>query len=103
MAQGVASDVFIINGFPLAENFMSDLALKYEMVITLEDGLIGTHDAGLRGFAAFVAGQLEGRRIALRHVGIGNPQVAPSETYVEVWKHFGITAEALTAAIVSRD
>jgi deoxyxylulose-5-phosphate synthase len=102
MAQGVASDVFIINGFPLPENFMSDLATKYEMVITLEDGLIGTHDAGLRGFAAFAAGHLEGKGVALRHFGLGNPQVAPSETFVEVWKHFGMTAEALTAAIVTR-
>jgi transketolase N-terminal domain/subunit/transketolase C-terminal domain/subunit len=102
MAQGVASDVFIINGFPLPENFMSDLASKYDTVVTLEDGLIGTHDAGLRGFAAFVAGHLAGKNITLRHFGIGNPQVAPSETFVEVWKHFGITAEALTAAIVDR-
>ncbi len=102
MAQGVASDVFIINGFPLPENFMSDLASKYDMVVTIEDGLIGTHDAGLRGFAAFVAGHLSCKSIALRHFGIGNPQVAPSETFIEVWKHFGMTAEALTTAIVSR-
>lgn len=103
MAQGVASDVFVINGFPLPDNFMGDLASKYEAVITIEDGLIGTHDAGLRGFAAFVAGHLSGTRIALRHFGIGNPQVAPSEHFIEVWKHFGMTAEAVTAAIVSRD
>lgn len=103
MAQGVASDVFVINGFPLPENFMSDIAAKYDAVITIEDGLIGDGDAGPRGFAAFVAGQLAGKNIAVRHFGIGNPQVAPSEAFVEVWKHFGMTAEALTAAIVSRD
>lgn len=102
MAQGVASDVFIINGFPLPEKFMADLASKYDTVITIEDGLIGTDDAGPRGFAAFVAGHLSGRNIALRHFGIGNPQVAPSETFIEVWKHFGMTADALTAAIAGR-
>jgi transketolase C-terminal domain/subunit len=103
MAQGVASDVFVINGFPLPDTFMSDIASKYEAVITIEDGLIGAGDAGVRGFAAFVAGHLSGKPIALRHFGIGNPQVAPSEHFVEVWKHFGMTVEALTAAIVSRD
>lgn len=102
MTQGVPSDVFVINGFPLPDRFMSDLADKYQAVITIEDGLIGTHDAGLRGLAAFAAGQLSGTSIALDHFGLGNPQVAPSEHFVEVWKHFGLTTDAVTAAIVNR-
>lgn len=99
MAKGVPADVFIINGFPLADDFMAGIAKQYTTVITIEDGLIGTSDAGLRGFAAFAAGHL-GSHVALEHYGLGNPQVAPSEHFIDVWKHFGMTADALTDAIL---
>jgi transketolase N-terminal domain/subunit/transketolase C-terminal domain/subunit len=99
IAKGVPADVYIVNGFPLADDFMDGIAAKYKAVLTIEDGLIGTSDAGPRGFAAFTAGHL-GAKVALEHYGIGNPQVAPSEHFVKVWKHFGMTADALTDAIV---
>ncbi len=99
MAKGVAADAYVINGFPLADDFMDSIASKYSAVLTIEDGLIGTGNAGLRGFAALAAGHL-GSRVALEHYGLGNPQVAPSEHFIAVWKHFGMTAEALTDAIV---
>lgn len=98
-AKGVAADAYVINGFPLADDFMATIAGQYDAVITIEDGLIGTADAGLRGFAAFAAGHLGGH-VALEHYGLGNPQVAPSEHFIDVWKHFGMSAEALTDAIV---
>ena len=69
-ARGVASDVFVVNGFPVDDAFFDGLAKNYGKIVTIEDGLIGTFDAGLRGFAAFVAGRLEelGRPVrALRH------------------------------------
>lgn len=98
-AQGVACDVHVINGFPLAADFMDAVASRYRAVITIEDGLIGHPSAGLRGFAAFAAGHIGGR-VSLEHYGLGNPQVAPSEHYIDVWKHFGMTAEALTEAVL---
>jgi transketolase N-terminal domain/subunit/transketolase C-terminal domain/subunit len=96
-ARGVAVDVHVINGFPLAEDFLATIAGRYSRVITLEDGLIGTVDAGLRGFAAYAAGNLAGRGVAVEHLGIADPRIAPSETFQEVWAHYGITAEGIGA------
>jgi transketolase len=99
-AKGVAADVHVINGFPLPEAWMSGLRQQYQRVLTLEDGLIGTPDAGLRGFAAFAAGQLYGSGVELEHFGIVDPQIAPSDTFMQVWAHYGMTAEQLTASLV---
>jgi transketolase N-terminal domain/subunit/transketolase C-terminal domain/subunit len=98
-AKGVASDVFVVNGFPIDEAFFDDLAKKYDRVITLEDGLIGTVEAGLRGFAAFAAGKLAECGMKLEHLGIVDPRIAPSETFEIVWAHYGMTADALTARL----
>ncbi len=78
---------------------MDGIASKYKTVLTIEDGLIGTSESGPRGFAAFAAGHL-GRGVTLEHYGLGDPQVAPSEHFIIVWKHFGMSAEALTEGIV---
>src|SRR5204862_6290743 len=40
LAKGTASDVYVINGFPLADGFLDDLAKRYKKIITVEDGLI---------------------------------------------------------------
>jgi thioesterase domain-containing protein len=53
----------------------------------------------LRGFAALVATQLVGAGVALEHIGIGDPRIAPSDDYRKVWDHFGITPEAVAEAI----
>jgi transketolase len=98
-AAGVAADVHIVNGFPLQEGWMDDLARRYTRIVTIEDGLIGTRAAGLRGFAAFAAGQLYGSGVALDHFGIVDPQIAPSESYLEVWAHYGMTQEHLVSAL----
>jgi len=73
-----------------------DFGSRYTRILTIEDGLIGTVDAGLRGFAAYAAGKFAGRGVRVEHCGIVDPSVAPSETFQEVWAHFGMTAEALT-------
>ncbi len=100
-AKGVASDVFVVNGFPVEEAFFDGLAKKYDRVITIEDGLIGTVEAGLRGFAAFVAGKLGECGMKLEHLGIADPRIAPSETFEIVWAHYGMTADALTERLLA--
>jgi transketolase C-terminal domain/subunit len=98
-AQGIFADVIVINGFPVAESFFADIASKYARVLTIEDGLIGTVESGLRGFAAFAASQLYRSRVELEHFGITDPGVAPSDQFPKVWEHYGMTAAALLASI----
>jgi transketolase N-terminal domain/subunit/transketolase C-terminal domain/subunit len=101
-ATGVHADVYVINGFPLLEGFIDGLAGRYKKVITVEDGLIGTIDSGLRGFAGYVSSGLYGSNVALDHFGIVDPQIAPSDHFFEVWKHYGLTEEAIEKSIRSR-
>ena len=104
--QGVATDVYVINGFPLPEDFVAGLARKYRRIFTVEDGLIGGVDEGLRGFAAYVATRLRPSAgsgqaaVELDHFGIVDPQVAPSDHFVQVWEHYGLTEEAILARLV---
>jgi transketolase N-terminal domain/subunit/transketolase C-terminal domain/subunit len=102
-AGGVGADVYIVNGFPLPENFLAGLTQRYKRVVTVEDGLIGTPGSGLRGFAGMVATGLCGSEMTLEHVGIVDPSVAPSDHFVEVWKHYGITEEAIAESITGRE
>ena len=94
--RGVPVDVHVVNGFPIEDATIETFGSRYTRILTIEDGLIGTVDAGLRGFAAYAAGKLAGRGIRVEHCGIVDPRIAPSETFQEVWAHFGMTAEALT-------
>jgi len=82
-------------------SFFDEIAARYARVVTIEDGLIGNPDSGLRGFAGLAASHLAGRGPSLAHLGITDPQIAPSDDYRKVWDHFGMTAEALLAAILS--
>jgi transketolase N-terminal domain/subunit/transketolase C-terminal domain/subunit len=100
-ARGVPVDVVVVNGFPMDEEFLDGLPRKYTRIMTLEDGLIGTKEAGLRGFAAFLAGRLAGCGVTLDHQGITDPRIAPSETFQEVWAHYGMTADALAERLTS--
>ena len=97
--QGIFADVHVINGFPLPDAFFADIASRYSRVITIEDGLIGTVESGLRGFAAFAASQLYRSDVALDHFGINDPGVAPSDHFVKIWEHYGITSAAIALAI----
>ncbi len=94
-AAGVPTDVYVVNGFPLADDFLAGIALRYSKVLTIEDGLIGTPSAGLQGFAGLAASSLAGAGVALHHFGIVDPSIAPSESFVEVWEHFGISEQHL--------
>jgi transketolase N-terminal domain/subunit len=94
-AAGVPTDVYVVNGFPLADDFLARISSRYSRVLTIEDGLIGTPDAGLQGFAGLAASSLAGAGVSLHHFGIVDPCIAPSESFVEVWEHFGISEQHL--------
>jgi len=97
---GIPTDAYIINGFPLPDGALRELIQKYpEGIVTIEDSLIATPETGLRGFAGVVAGAAYGTGIPLDHIGIVDPRIAPSDGHMEVWAHFGITAEALIEAV----
>ena len=100
-AKGVPTDVYVINGLPLPEDFLDGIAKKYTRVLTVEDGLIGNDESGLRGFAGYVSSHLYGSDVELKHFGITDPGVAPSDHYSVVWKHFQITEDALLNALTS--
>jgi hypothetical protein len=38
----------------------------------------------------------------LHHFGIVDPSVAPSETFVEVWEHFGISEKHLLDVLLEK-
>ena len=100
--QGEAVDVVIVNGLPLSEDDLSELFTNYSQgLVTVEDGIIGTPDSGLRGFASLVQSAGAGTGVPLAHVGIVDPQIAPSHSFAEVWDHFGITPKALIDAVGS--
>jgi transketolase N-terminal domain/subunit/transketolase C-terminal domain/subunit len=101
-AAGVPADVYVINGFPVPDSFFDGIAGKYRHVVTIEDGLIGTASAGLRGFAAFVTGRLAASAIKIDHFGIVDPQIAPSEAHLQVWEHYGMTEERVAEALLEQ-
>jgi transketolase len=98
-AQGVKTDVHVINGLPLPDGFFAEIADRYDAVLTIEDGLIGDRAAGLRGFAGLVASHLCGSAVRLEHFGIVDSAVAPSDDYLAVWEHYGLTVQGLVDAV----
>ena len=98
--QGTPVDVHIVNGLPLQAGTLEELVARYpEGVVSVEDGLIGCAQTGVRGFAGLVAGAACDKGVPVAHVGITDPRIAPSEGHMETWAHFGITAGALAAAV----
>ena len=101
-AQGVAVDVYVINGFPQADDFFDNIASRYTRVLTIEDGLIGTPQSGLRGFAGLASTSIQRDGVAMHHFGIVDPRIAPSETFQEVWEHFGMTEAHMLRVLLER-
>lgn len=96
---GLAVDVHVVNGLPLGEPTLPGLLARYpEGLVTVEDGLIGPASGGVRGFAGLVRSSAYGSQVPLGHVGIEDPRIAPSEGHLEVWEHFGITAQSIATA-----
>jgi hypothetical protein len=85
------------------ESFFAGIASRYSRVLTIEDGLIGTVDSGLRGFAGYAVSQLYRSGITLEHFGITDPGVAPSDHFIQVWEHYGMTTAALAASILKQE
>lgn len=101
-AEGWPTDAFVVNGLPLPAGAIERLAARYPGgLVTVEDGIIADRASGLRGFASLVAGVAGAARVPAQHVGIIDPRIAPSEGHLEVWAHFGLTAEAVAAAVRS--
>ena len=99
-ADGIAADAWVVNGLPLDEGRLEALFKQYpDGIVTIEDGLIGTPEKGLRGFAGLVCGAACGKRVPLIHLGITDPRIAPSEGHLELWQYFGIDAPAAIAAV----
>ncbi len=101
-AEGLATDAWAVNGLPLDAGRLAALFKQYpEGLVTLEDGLIGTPETGIRGFAGLVRGAAYGKKIPLVHLGITDPRIAPSEGHLELWQYFGLDAPSAIAAVKS--
>lgn len=98
-ADGLLADAWVVNGLPLDAGRLAALFKQYpEGIVTLEDGLIGSPEKGLRGFAGLVCGAAHGKKLPLIHLGITDPRVAPSEGHLELWQYFGIDVPSAIAA-----
>jgi len=96
----IPTDVLIINGLPVPEPILNDIFQCYPKgLVTVEDGIIGTTTTGLRGFAGLIRAAAYHTHIPLKHIGITDPRIAPSDGFAEVWEHFGITSTAVVQAV----
>ena len=96
--EGTPVDVIVVNGLPLDAGVLEGWVERYSGgLVTLEDGLIGNQQSGIKGFASIVAAAAG--PIPTAHVGITDPRIAPAEGCFELWEHFGISADALVEAV----
>jgi len=100
---GGSANVYVVNGLPLPDGFLTNIFDKYDSVVTAEDGIIGTRCTGIRGFAGLVLSAASDSGTRTEHIGIVDPRIAPSEGHDEVWEHFGITTDAIVSAVKSLD
>ncbi len=99
---GESVDVHVINGLPIEPEAMTTIFSKYPAgLVTVEDGIIGNREVGLRGFASLIASSAAAMKVPVAHIGITDPRIAPSEGHHEVWAHFGITKDAIVQAVNS--
>ena len=96
----IPADAWVVNGLPLEADRLETLFAQYpDGIVTIEDGLIGAPETGLRGFAGLVRGAAHGRALPLIHLGITDPRIAPSEGHLELWRYFGIDTPTAVAAL----
>jgi len=97
---GIPTDVYIINALPLnLEELTALLEIYPKGVVTLEDGIISSGATCLQGLAGLIANVAGTLNIPIDYIGICDPRVAPSDGFVEVWEHFGISARDLYRAV----
>lgn len=95
-------DVSIVNGLPFEAGQLDQLLDKYkDGIVTVEDGIIGNREFGMRGFAGLVQTAAYDKHVPVAHIGVSDPRVAPSHGHAEVWEHFGITAANIVKAVES--
>ena len=100
-SQGTPADAWVVNSLPLAPDRLANWFAAYPGgIVTVEDGLIGSPDSGFRGFAGLVRSAANGA-VPLRHLGIADPRIAPSDGHLELWRYFGIDAPAAVEAAQS--
>ena len=98
--QGISADVYVIQGLPIPkEQLESIFSIYTDGIVTVEDGIIGTREIGLRGFASLISSSSYGFDIPLDHIGITDPQVAPSEGHMETWDHFCLTPDFIVKSV----
>lgn len=101
-AAGEPTDAWVVNGLPLKEGRLEEWFQAYPGgLVTMEDGLIGDGKSGFRGFAGLVRSAAFGSGVPLRHLGITDPRVAPSEGHLELWQYFGLDAATALEALGS--
>ncbi len=101
-ADGIDADAWCVNGLPLDPGRLAAFFKRYPGgIVTIEDGLIGTPETGIRGFAGLVRGAAHGKKLPLVHLGIVDPRIAPSDGHLELWQYFGIDVPATCAAVQS--
>ena len=100
--EDVSVDAWVVNGLPLDEGRLAAFFKQYpDGIVTIEDGLIGTAESGMRGFAGLVRGAAHGKKLPLAHLGIVDPRIAPSDGHLELWQYFGMDAAAAIDAVRS--
>jgi transketolase C-terminal domain/subunit len=100
--EAMSLDVIVVNGLPIPDSTINELIQTYpEGLVTIEDGIIGQPECGLRGFAGLIQTATLDSGVPCRHVGITDPRIAPSDGFRETWDHFGITADSLVQAVRS--
>ena len=98
---GGTADVYVVSGLPLPDGFLDSIFARYDGVVTVEDGIIGTRNTSVRGFAGLVLSAASRSGEKTEHIGIVDPRIAPSEGHEEVWEHFGLTSGAIADAAKS--
>ena len=99
---GEPVDVFIVNGFPVNIDIITKIIQNHPKgIVSIEDGLIGDENSGVRGFAGFISNLCQKINIPAAHIGIVDPRIAPADGHMEVWEHFGITVDSIIAAVES--
>ena len=101
---GLPVDAYSINALPLPADFLPSIFADYpDGVVTIEDGLIGTPETCLRGFAGLVRSAAYDAPVQppLGHLGITDPRIAPSDGHLPLWQYFSIDVPSALYALRS--
>ena len=102
-AAGVPTDVYVVNGFPLDDGFLAGLASRYTRVAD-DRGWLDRHARRPACRALPASRPRRWRAPASRCITSASSirSIAPSETFVEVWEHFGISEKHLLDVLLEK-